>query len=235
VATPGAGRAIVLANGDVPPRAILDAAWPGWDDDVQFVIAADGGARHAPTLLLRLDAWVGDGDSLADSEIRTLEAAGVAVRRVGRDKDETDTELAIVDAVAAGAMDLTILGALGGIRVDHALANVALLAHPALEGRAARLIGEAGVRLSLLAAPGPSGGPAERELVGRAGDLVSLLPLFGRVDGVTTEGLRYPLSDEPLEVGPARGVSNVRLVPTARVRVRAGRLLVVETPANLAS
>lgn len=231
--TPGAGRAIILANGDVPPRAVLDAAWPGWADDVRLVIAADGGARHAAALGFRLGAWVGDGDSLAEAEIDALEAAGVAVRRVGRDKDETDTELAIVDAIAAGATDLTILGALGGIRVDHALANVGLLAHPALVGRAARLIGEAGVRLSLVVAPEPSGGPVERALVGRAGDLVSLLPLFGRVDGVTTEGLRYPLHDEPLEIGPARGVSNVRLASVARVRVRAGRLLVVETPANL--
>jgi len=233
VAVAGAGRAIVLANGEVPSRAVLDATWPGWADDVTIVIAADGGARHAATLNLRLDTWVGDGDSFPEAEVRALEAAGVTVRRLDRDKDETDTEIALVEAVAAGAADITILGALGGLRIDHALANVALLAHPSLGDRSTQLIGEGGVRLSIVGAPGPDGEPAARALVGRVGDLVSLLPLFGRAEGVTTDGLRYPLRDEPLEIGPARGVSNVRVVPRARVRVRAGRLLVVETPANL--
>ncbi|HSL97834.1 MAG TPA: thiamine diphosphokinase [Candidatus Deferrimicrobiaceae bacterium] len=233
MAAADAGRAIVLANGEAPSPAVLDAAWPGWADGVEIVIAADGGARHAPTFGLRIDLWVGDADSYPEAEVRALEAAGVAVRRLAQDKNETDTEIAIVESVAAGATDITILGALGGIRVDHALANVALLAHPALAGRTARLLGEGGVRLTLVTAPGPGGEPVERELAGRTGDLVSLLPLFGRVEGVRSDGLRYPLRDEPLEIGPARGVSNVRVEPTARVRVRVGRLLVVETPANL--
>lgn len=233
---PGAGRrAIVLANGEVPARDAIDAVWPGWDDGLGLVVGADGGARHAPGLGLRLDAWVGDGDSIAAAEIDALAASGVDVRRVPPDKDETDTELAISLAVELGATDLTILGALGGLRVDHALANLALLAHPALAGARARILGPGGVRISLLTAPTAAGEPAEAELGGRAGDIVSLLPLFGRVEGVRTDGLRYPLRDEPLEVGPARGISNVRLGPVARVAVGSGRLLIVESPANLGS
>jgi thiamine pyrophosphokinase len=48
---------------------------------------------------------------------------------------------------------------------------------------------------------------------------------------VATEGLAYPLRGEPLRLGPARGLSNVRVVPLARVSLGAGRLLVVETHA----
>jgi thiamine pyrophosphokinase len=58
---------------------------------------------------------------------------------------------------------------------------------------------------------------------------VSLLPHGGDVTGISTQGLRYPLVDEPLVVGPARGLSNVRTAANASVRVRAGRLLIVET------
>jgi hypothetical protein len=36
-----------------------------------------------------------------------------------------------------------------------------------------------------------------------------------------------------LPAGPARGLSNVRTAAIARVSIEAGRLLVVETPANL--
>jgi thiamine pyrophosphokinase len=233
IVRPGARRGLLLANGDVPPRTELDAAWPGWDTGLEFVIAADGGARHAAGLGLRLDAWVGDGDSLAEREIADLRAAGVSVRRVAADKDETDTELALLAAIDAGVSDLTILGALGGLRVDHGLANLGLLAHAALAGREVRILGDGGVRISLVSAPGPDGRPVEQRLDGRPGDVVSLLPLFGPVEGVATEGLRFPLRDEPLAVGPARGISNVRLGSSASVRVRAGRLLVVETPASL--
>ncbi|HET9614232.1 MAG TPA: thiamine diphosphokinase, partial [Candidatus Limnocylindrales bacterium] len=127
-------HAIVLADGSVEPRAELDAAWPGWAADVDLVIAADGGARHAGPLGFRIDRWVGDGDSIAPDDLAKLVADGVVVDRARVDKDETDTELAILAAVERGADALTILGALGGPRIDHALANVALLAHPALDG-----------------------------------------------------------------------------------------------------
>jgi thiamine pyrophosphokinase len=222
------GRAIVLADGSPPTRAGLDAAWPGWDDAIDLVVAADGGARLAPVLGLRLDRWVGDGDSLEADEIARIEAAGVAIRRVPQAKDESDTELALLEALDS-ASDITILGGLGGGRVDHTIANLGLLAHPGLAGRAARLLDDA-TRVTLLQADGSA---TLARLAGRAGDIVSLLPVGDGVDGVTTDGLEYPLRDEPLPAGPARGLSNVRTAPVAHVRLRAGRLLIVESPATL--
>jgi thiamine pyrophosphokinase len=76
-------------------------------------------------------------------------------------------------------------------------------------------------------------GPGRIDLGGRAGDLVSLLPFGGDVLGISTEGLRYPLRDEPLRIGPSRGLSNVRTSVGAGLTIREGRLLVVETPARL--
>jgi thiamine pyrophosphokinase len=229
IATPR--RAIILADGDGPDRAGLDDAWPGWDAGVDLVVAADGGARLAERLGLTLDRWVGDGDSLGEAGLAGLRAAGIPMTIAPVDKDESDTELAVLAAIEAGATDLTILGAFGGRRLDHTLANVALLAHPALVGRTARLL-DTTARVSLVVGAG-AGHPAGATLVGRAGDLVSLLPLSGDVEGVTTEGLQYGLRDETLPIGPARGLSNVRLGTEATVTVREGRLLVVETPANL--
>jgi thiamine pyrophosphokinase len=225
--------AIVLADAAAPARAALDAAWPGWADGVELVVAADGGVRHAATLGLRVDRWVGDGDSTEPEELDRLAAAGVAISRVAVDKDESDTELALLAAIEAGADRITILGALGGPRIDHALANVTLLCHPALEQRDALLYDEAGARLSLLVGPDRQGVAGARELSGRVGDLVSLIPLGESAHDVTTDGLRYPLSAETLVVGRTRGLSNVRIASTARVRVGTGRLLLIETPANL--
>jgi thiamine pyrophosphokinase len=225
-------QVIVLADGDVGPRAAIDLAWPGWAHRGALVVAADGGARHAAELGLPVDRWVGDGDSLGEDGIAALVAAGVPVDRARPDKDESDTELAVITACRLGATSLALVGALGGARVDHALANLALLSLPALAGLDARLVG-ADARIRLLRAGSELDAPVAVELDGRAGDGVSLLPVGGDADGVTTAGLRYPLHDETLREGRSRGLSNERIAARASVTLRAGRLLVIETPARL--
>jgi thiamine pyrophosphokinase len=224
---PRGQHAIVVADGDVPPRAALDAAWPGWDAGVTEVLAADGGFARAHALGLEPALLVGDMDSLAPGLLAAAEAAGTPALRAAPDKDESDTELAILEAVRRGATRVTVLGALGGPRVDHALANVWLLAHPGLAGVEVTLL-DARSRAMLVSAPGPDDAPVRRLLPGPPGAVVSLLPLGGDVAGITTVGLRYPLRDEPLVTGPARGLSNVRIAPDAAVTVRRGRLLIVE-------
>jgi thiamine pyrophosphokinase len=234
VSEPAGLRAIVVGDGEGTTRAALDSTWPGWDDAIGLVVAADGGARLAERLRLRIDRWLGDGDSLDKGAIRALRARGVAVEVVPTAKDESDLELALDSAIEAGAADITILGALGG-RLDHELANVALLAHPRLAGRRARLLaGDA--RVTLLVARGSAArraATASGTFAGRRGDLVTLQPVSDAVRGITTTGLRYPLADGTLRLGPARGLSNVRTAAVATVGIRTGRLLVVETPANL--
>jgi len=224
--------ALILADGDGPSRRELDDAWPGWDDAVGLVVAADGGARLADALGVTIDRWVGDGDSLGDAALDALIAAGIPVERTRPDKDESDTELAIDAAIRLGADGLVVVGALGGPRIDHALANIGLLAMPELQGRRVVIL-DGTSRVSLVRAPAPDGTPVRRALPGPRDGLVSLLPVGPGVEGVTTHGLAYPLADEPLPLGRVRGLSNVRVEGDAAIVVRRGLLLVVESPATL--
>jgi thiamine pyrophosphokinase len=210
---------------DVALREDIDSAWPDWDDGIDWVVAADGGARHAAALGRSIDLWVGDGDSIGEAGLAALRAGGIPIALARTDKDETDAELALLAAIERDAARITILGGLGGERLDHALANVWLLAHPGLLGRDALLLG-ADVRIRLV-------GPGQADLGGRIGDLVSLLPFGGDAIGVVTEGLRYPLRGETLRSGPSRGLSNVRERAVAALTLESGRILVVETPATL--
>ncbi len=221
-------RALVVADGDVPARASLDESWPGWDREIGLVIAADGGWLRALTLGLRPDLLVGDGDSLRAEDLARVREAGVPVELAQVAKDESDAELAVLAALRRGATSVTILGALGGPRVDHALANVWLLALPALSAVPAELL-DGRTRIRLLQAPNPDGGQAFVDLAGEPDDLVTLLPFGGSAEGITTVGLRYPLVDESLVAGPARGLSNVLIDPRARVCLGRGRLLLIET------
>ncbi len=225
--------ALILADGAVPDRSQLDLDWPGWDAEVGLVIAADGGARHAEPLGVTLDLWVGDGDSIGDAGLAALEAAGVPLERARPDKDESDTELAMLAAIRRGATGIVIVGALGGARIDHALANIELLALPELDGRR----GDDPRRRRAHRAD-PGAGPLPATLSSGGSPVVAATSSrscrwarASRASRPTASPTR--LADEPLPIGRTRGLSNVRAADEARVTVRRGLLLVVESPATL--
>jgi thiamine pyrophosphokinase len=113
-----------------------------------------------------------------------------------------------------------VIGGIGD-RLDQTLGNVYLMALPALHGRDVRMV--SGKQTAWLAYTGTT------RIMGQAGDTLSLLPLGGDVTGIRTEGLEYPLHDETLAFGPARGISNVLLESSASVTLVSGILLLIHT------
>ncbi len=215
--------ALIVADGDIPPRAVVEQLFAGGRQR-PLVIAADGGALKAESLGLLPDAVVGDLDSLDAQAVERLRRRSVGIIEFPADKNESDTELALREALARGADRIVVIGALGGPRVEHSLANVLLLAAPGIASRDVAIVDRAST-LRLVAADGAG----TLELHGTPGDYVSLLPLSPRVDGVTTSGLAYELHDATLHQGPARGLSNELTAETASVSTHRGRLLVIHT------
>ncbi len=209
-------RVVVVASGGL---AASDAAWL---DGADLVVAADGGARSLDRLGRRPALLVGDLDSVDAPLVARLEASGTRVERHPADKEASDTELAVEAALREGATAVVVLGAIGGERLDHELANLLLLADPALAGVDLRVV-RAGTVVRAV--------HAGRELVlgGAAGDLVTLLPVGGDVVGIATAGLRWALDGATLRLGRSRGLSNEVTRPPASVRIGEGTLLVVET------
>ncbi len=211
----------VVANGEFAHPRRLEATL----DTADAIVAADGAAAWLAAHGRPPDLLVGDMDSVEPALLERLAAGGCRLVRHPAHKDETDTELALHEAVALGARRITLLGALGG-RIDHAMANIMLLLMPVLEGIETAIF-DGQSRLFLIHAGSPCDGAT---IAGEAGDVLSLIPLGGDAEGVLTEGLEYPLRDETLAFGPARGVSNVFLGDKARVSLRRGILLAVHTP-----
>jgi len=185
----------------------------------RFVIAADSGLDHARALGLAVDLVVGDLDSVTPEALAAATGAGVPVERHPSAKDAIDAELAVDAALARGARRLVVVSG-GGDRLDHVLAGHLVLAHPRLAG------------LDVQAWAGPAWiralqGPAVTPVDGPTGAYVSLVPIHGRADGVTTRGLRFPLFGEPLLPGSSRGISNELLGEPACVTVQHGALLVI--------
>jgi len=193
-----------------------------WLEAADVLIAADGGASALHDLGRRPDLLVGDLDSADAGLVARLEADGVPIQRHPADKEATDAELAIDAAVSAGATEVVILGALGGPRLDHELANLLLPADPRFAGLDLRIVrGQTTARIVR--------GGATLRLGGRQGDLVSLLPIGGDAAGVTTVGLRWALRAAMLPLGASRGVSNEVVAVPASVSLDHGVLAVVET------
>jgi len=214
-------RVVVFANGEfADPQGARDLLRP---DDL--IIAADGGTQYALAVGVIPHAVIGDLDSLPPADQARLKTAGSQIILFSSRKDETDLELALLHAVREGATEIVILAALGG-RLDQTIANVLLLSLPELSRLNVRIV--EGPQTAFLIRDGRDDALIE----GQPGDTVSLIPLGGDAVGVTTEGLEWPLHEDSLRFGPARGVSNVLTAQIARVRVRRGLLLCVVTHAS---
>lgn len=212
----GAGRAYIFLNGEFEKPVF---GWPEKPGAGEVVIAADGGARHARALDWPVHSLIGDLDSLDLRLLADLEKAGTEIIKYPAEKDEIDFELALGLALGRGCTKIEVLGALGG-RWDMCFGNLFL---PRAEGFAGEY-----VRFR----HGPwvfqtVGGPAELNIDGRRGDLLSLLPLGEDVAGVGLEGCRYPLTGEILKAGLSRGLSNELVENQARLSFASGTLLIM--------
>ncbi len=212
-------KAVVVAHGDVHPddRSQLAGA--------DLIVAADGGARA-------LDEWgvlpnlvVGDLDSLDRDRATQYGWKGVKISKFPREKDESDLELALQAALEGGAEEIVLLGLFGGKRLDYTLANALLLADTSYAGVSLRAVhGDTTLRALH--------GGGRLEILCDVGDLVTLLPVHGDAEGVSTEGLRYALRSGTLRFGRARGASNVVTSSPASVALERGTLLVIESRAD---
>jgi thiamine pyrophosphokinase len=215
-------RILIFANGELPDldkaRALVKA------DD--YIICADGGARHALALGATPQLVIGDMDSAAKDEVERLKKMNVPIELYPRDKNETDLELALNHALEKRPSSILIIGALGG-RFDQILGNISLLSDSRLSALDCHL--DDGVE-EVFFCRGRSGAPSRafnRGIQGRRGDIVSLIPWNGAVKGIRTNGLRWPLDNEALYPDKTRGISNEMLNSAAEVSIEAGSLLII--------
>jgi len=176
------------------------------------VICADGGLKNAAKEGIRPDCIIGDFDSAGDRLVSKYPSSEVI--SFPRDKDMTDTELAILHARSLGFKRIILACALGG-RIDHELANVFLLQK--FRGMLA-LVGD-GFEMSVAG--------KNMRFDAEIGSIVSLFAVGGDAEGVSASGLRFQLKDAKVLAGSSLGVSNIASERCVKISVRKGSLLVV--------
>jgi len=205
-------RAVILANGTPPSRATLEQAVR---DAARFV-CADGGAETARAVGLLPEAVIGDFDSATEDTIAHFSAVGVRIVRVF-DIEPAATEKAIEYVLEHEPVDeIAIYGATAG-RLDHVLGNVSLL-HKFADR--VRLVLEDDAASAWLAS-------GIVTLDHPRGTVVSFFAAGEPAERVTTENLRYPLTEQTLELGSQDSISNEITERPGRIRIGSGRLVVV--------
>lgn len=184
----------------------------------RFVIACDAGWKNCKKLGLISDLVLGDFDS---SEAPKQD--GVVV--LPKEKDDTDTHYAARQAVAKGFDQVLMLGALGGARMEHTLANIGTALWLEQQGVHTTLMNEKS-RVSVVL-------PSEVRTFVRSGyQYISLFPLEGKVEDITLTGAKYPLQHASLDMSYPVGVSNEWDLDKITIQTQKGALLVVETIAD---
>jgi len=207
---------LIAANGALGEKPDLP--------DADLLIAADGGARHFQGLGLRPDILIGDLDSIPAEEVLRLENLGTTVLRLPADKDQTDLELALDEGLRQGGSRFTLLGLFGG-RWDMTFANLLLLASAKYHHIEIQAV-HGKTRLHILH-PGRG-----LQITGRPGEIVSVIPLDGPLQGLTYRGLEWRLESADLPFGSPRGVSNRLVGETAEIQLSQGTAAVFILPAD---
>ena len=176
-----------------------------------FVIAADGGLAHTEKLNLVPDAILGDFDSLG----RIPEGAKV----FPVEKDDTDAMLAVRRGLELGYREFVLYGSLDGPRLDHTVANFQTLQYLADRGAVGYLAG-----CSSLVTVVKDG---QLQFPEGCTGTVSVFCQGQDAEGVTLEGLYYPLDRGKLTAGFPLGVSNHFTGAQAVISVEQGSLLVL--------
>ena len=210
--TAGFTRAVLVCNGPLEPVASA-RLWKVAQEPGILRVGVDGGANRFLMLGLSPHVVTGDFDSLTSEDLDRLEARGVTVVPTP-DQDYTDFDKALAYVCyELGLTDIQVFGAVGG-RLDHTYSVLSALIKYGRDSRLnIRLVDSIGETFSISGEWTRSG----EDLIGRTLSLITL----GPVSGITTTGVRWPLTHESLAPGIRDGTLNEITEPEVTVRIDA--------------
>ena len=179
---------LIVCGGTPPTKKLIETEI----NNAKLVIGADSGGHAILGYGFTPDIVLGDLDSFHYTRHQ-----GIKVLK-DEDQETNDLEKSLVYALKQGATHCVVLGTLGK-RIDHTFKNLSVLKqfHHKFESLVYR--DDYGDTF-LIESP--------YELTIDLDTVISFIPLSGKVSGITTTGVQYPLNNESLEIGVRDGTSN---------------------------
>ncbi|MFO7748768.1 MAG: thiamine diphosphokinase [Desulfobacteraceae bacterium] len=206
---------VIIANGTIAKDETVTDLLCSADR----IVCADGGAVHLTRMNIVPHLVIGDMDSMDEASKDFVKKNNITTVRHPRKKDASDTELAVSWAIENNASHITIIGATG-TRMDHTLTNIFLMKKICRHKISCRIVDDHN-ELFLVS--------DILTLSGKPGNLLSIIPITERAEGVTLKGVEYPLDNKTIAMGSSLGISNSFSQTRAEITISRGVLLVTKS------
>ena len=199
---------VIVTGGNINEEFIKDFFS---NNKFNTIIAVDKGLEILNKLKIDPDFIIGDFDSLNESVLKEYNNKNTI--ELEKEKDFTDTHMALKLAIEKQSTNITIIGAIG-TRIDHTLANVHILKEALNNNIKAKLVDENN-EITLI-------NKTTTIKKNNSFKYVSIIPLTTEITGITLKGFKYLLEDATLKIGQSIGISNEQLEEQATIKIQKG-------------
>lgn len=208
-------NALIVSGGNAPSEKLLKKYLSLCD----FVIGADKGNECLIKYDIKPDLSLGDFDSIDKDVLSIIETCGSKLLKFPPEKDYTDTEIAVMEALKRGAEKIYLLGGTG-TRVDHTLGNIGLILTTKKKG--AQLIMVDDNNEFYLA-------QSNMEIKGRYGNNISFHALSDTVRNFKIQGAKYNLDGYDMNLLDPRAICNEFVDTPIKISFDSGELLIIHS------
>lgn len=207
---------IAIVSGGVAPSENLLRSYLKKAD---FLIAADKGSECLYKYNIAPDLLLGDFDSTKKEILDNIKLQTKEVLEFPPEKDYTDTEIAIIEAVKRGANKIYLFGATGS-RIDHMLGNIGLLLKTQRKGVILKIIDDNN-KLYLA--------KKRMTLIGTLGENISFHALSEKVTNFSIKGAKYSLENYDMSLLDPRAICNEFIDTPIEISYEEGELLILHS------
>lgn len=205
-------KALVVTGGNPPSLELLYK----YSKKANLIIGADKGCDSLYKANIKPDYILGDFDSVQKETLNYFEELGVKENKYKKEKDDTDTKIAINLAITEGAKEIYILGATG-TRMDHVLSNLGLMLLGLKNSVRVEIIDEYN-KIFLT--------DKSLKIKGNKGDIVSFHAYSEVVENLSIKGSKYEISNYNLFLGDGITTSNEFIGKDIEITFDKGKLII---------
>jgi len=206
-------KTVIVSGGKAPSLNLLKNELK----DAQTLIGVDSGGNYLKDCDIIPDFLVGDFDSINKTTLEYFKNSKCEVIEYPRDKDFTDTELALQLALELKSDAILLLGCTG-TRIDHIIGNLGLLRACVEQGIQAFIKDD---NNSIMLTDKPI------KINAKPGTTFSLQAFSETVSNLTIKGSKFPLNNHELKIGDPLTISNQFLEEDVEIYFSQGLLMIL--------
>ncbi|SHI68703.1 thiamine diphosphokinase [Clostridium amylolyticum] len=206
-------KILIIGGGKLPSEKLLRKEYSQSD----YTICADKGGEYLLDINLVPHMLIGDFDSISEESLKKFSEKRVLIQRYPVEKDYTDTEICVMEALEHNPDEIVMLGCTGS-RLDHVIGNIGLLKR-CLDKNVKAYIKDENNVIFLMDKPDTFTGEKDK--------IISLQAFTEEVSGLNISGVKYPLKGYNLKSWSAYTVSNVMINKKIDISFEKGILMVI--------